>query len=397
MFNELSLLPPDALLGLTRLFNEDARERKIDLGVGVFRTIDGRTPVLESVRRAEANLLRAQTTKVYTPPEGVPGFAETISRLVLGDGHPAITGGRVFAQQTPGGCGALRLGAELLKRAGATRIVIGSPTWANHQPLLSAAGLKIEMVPHYDAKTGGLFLDDFMRAVEGLGRGDVLLLHGGCHNPTGADLSHGEIDRIIALAERQGFVPLIDFAYHGFAADLDADAFMAREVARRLPEALITYSCSKNFGLYRERAGALFLIGASAERTAAMKSHALALARGMWSMPPAHGGAIVAEILKSPELTSLWKREVAEMGAQIRANRRLLVSKARDMQFGDRVAHIERQNGMFSLLPLNEPQVMAMRERFGIYMAGNGRANLCGVNEANVDYLCASLRDAMRG
>jgi aspartate/tyrosine/aromatic aminotransferase len=396
MFADLSLLPPDALLGLTRLFNEDKREKKLDLGVGVFRTIDGRTPILQSVRRAEAKVLSAQTTKVYTPPEGASGFAEAIAALVLGAGHAAIADGRVFALQTPGGCGALRVGAELLKRAGAARVVIGAPTWANHQPLLSAAGLAIEMVPYYDAETGGLFFDDFMRAVEKLGPRDVLLLHGGCHNPTGADLSSAQIDRVIAAAERQGFLPFVDFAYHGFAADLDADAFTAREIARRLPEALITYSCSKNFALYRERTGALFLIGGTAERLAAMKSQALSLARGIYSMPPAHGGAIVAEILQSAELTALWKREVAEMAAQIRKNRRLFVETAGEMQFGDRVSYIERHNGMFSMLPLSEAQVMAMRERYGVYMANTGRFNLCGVNEKNVEHLCAGLREVLR-
>ncbi|NWG71079.1 MAG: aspartate/tyrosine/aromatic aminotransferase [Parvularculaceae bacterium] len=396
MFADLPLLPPDALLGLTKLFNEDKRAVKIDLGVGVFRTLDGRTPILESVKRAEAKLLSAQTTKVYTPPEGAPGFADAIARLLLGEGHPAVADGRVFALQTPGGCGALRVGAELLKRAGAARVVAGAPTWANHQPLLAAAGLAVEMVPYYDAKTGGLFFDDFMSAVEKLGPKDVLLLHGGCHNPTGADLSPAQIDRVIAAAERHGFAPLVDFAYHGFAADLDADAFMAREIARRLPEALITYSCSKNFGLYRERVGALFLIGETRERVAAMRSQALSLARGNYSMPPAHGGSIVAEILQSSDLAALWKREVAEMAAQIRENRRLFVRTAGEMQFGERVAAIERQNGMFSMLPLSEAQVMAMRERYGVYMANTGRINLCGVNRMNVEYLCNGLKDVLR-
>lgn len=396
MFAQMPLLPPDALLGLTRLYNEDKREKKIDLGVGVFRTIDNKTPILTSVKRAEARIVEAQATKVYTPPEGAPGFADAIARLVLGDLHPAIADARVFALQTPGGCGALRLGAELLKRAGAARIVIGAPTWANHQPLLSAAGLAIEMIPYYDAKSGGIAFDDFMRGVEKLGPADVLLLHGGCHNPTGADLSNGEIERVVAAAERQGFLPFVDFAYHGFAADLDADAFAVREIARRLPEALVSYSCSKNFGLYRERTGALFMIGGEAARTAAMKSHALNLARGIYSMPPAHGGSIVSEILQSAELSALWRREVAAMAAQIRMNRRLLVETAGAMQLGDRLRYIESQNGMFSMLPLTEVQVMAMRERYGVYMASTGRINLCGVNEKNVEHLVAGVRDVMR-
>lgn len=397
MFADLPLLPPDALLGITRLFNEDKREKKIDLGVGVFRTLDGKTPILNAVKHGEARLIAAQTTKVYTPPEGAPGFNDAIAKLVLGATHPALKDGRAFALQTPGGCGALRIGADLLKRAGAAKVFMGAPTWANHQPLFSAAGLSIEMIPYYDAATGGVRFPEFMSGVEKLGSKDALLLHGGCHNPTGADLSTAEIEAVIRASERQGFFVFIDFAYHGFATDLEADAHLCREAAARLPEVLISYSCSKNFGLYRERVGALFLIGKTAERTAAMKSNALALARGNYSMPPAHGGAIVAEILHSTELTELWTREVADMTAVIRKNRRLLVETARDMQLGDRLSFVETQNGMFSMLPLGETEVAAMRERHGVYMAGNGRINLCGVNETNVEHLCAGLRDVLRG
>jgi aspartate/tyrosine/aromatic aminotransferase len=396
MFADIPLLPPDSLLGLTRLFNEDPRAKKIDLGVGVFRTADNRTPILHAVKRAEAKLVGAQSTKVYTPPEGAPGFGDALTRLVFGERHPAVADARIFALQTPGGCGALRIGAELLKRAKARRIVVGSPTWANHQPLLSSAGHAIEMIPYYDAKSCAVLFDAFLAAVEKLGPEDVLLLHGGCHNPTGADLSKAQIERIIDAAERQGFLCFIDFAYHGFATDLDSDAYLAREMAKRLPELLVSYSCSKNFGLYRERAGALFMVGRNAERTAALKSQALALARGIYSMPPAHGGAIVAEILQSPDLSAQWKKEVAEMGAAIRASRKLLVRTAEAMQIGG-LGYIEGQNGMFSMLPLSEAQVLAMRERHGVYMAGNGRINLCGVNEGNVEHLVSGLRDAMRG
>lgn len=397
MFADLSLLPADPLLGITRLFNEDARAQKIDLGVGVFRTIDGKTPVLAAVRKAEANVIAAQTTKVYTPPDGAPGFGDAITRLVFGADHPVISGERVFALETPGGCGALRVGGELLKRAKTRKVVIGKPTWPNHEPLLAAAGLAIEMVPYYDAATGGVKFDEFLAAAEKLEAVDTLLIHGGCHNPTGADLSRTQIDAILSAAEKRGFFVFIDFAYHGFAADLEKDAYLVREAARRLPEALVSYSCSKNFGLYRERVGALFMIGRDKGRRDAMKSHALSLARGMYSMPPAHGGSIVAEILNSPELSAMWRREVAEMSAQIRANRKLLVATADAMQFGDKIRYVESQNGMFSMLPVSEPQVLAMRERSGVYMANSGRINICGVNVRNVEHLCSGLRDVLRG
>jgi aspartate/tyrosine/aromatic aminotransferase len=388
MFADLSALPPDSLLGLTKAFNEDTRARKIDLGVGVFRTPDNRTPVLAAVAEAQRRLIGRETTKAYIQPEGAPGFAGALRALVLGD---AIGADRCAVVQTPGGCGALRVGAELLKRAGATSIAIGTPTWANHQPLLSASGLRIAMIPYYDAKTGGVDFGAFHDAAAKLGPNDVLLLHGGCHNPTGADLTDEEIDTLVDLAVKRGFLPFVDFAYHGFAKGLDEDAALVRRLAARAPEFLVSYSCSKNFGLYRERAGALFLIGANADRTEAMKSHVLNIARQIYSMPPAHGGILVADILATPALDRQWRSELDAMRRAVIDNRRLLVKTAADHQLGDRLDFVARQHGMFSILPLTEPQVVALREQHGVYLAPNGRANLCGVNEGNVAHLCEAL------
>lgn len=392
MFSDLAALQPDALLGLTKLFSEDPRAKKIDLGVGVYRTPDNRTPVMEAVASAQRRLVERETTKVYMPPEGAPGFGEALRALVFGS---SIAADRCAVVQTPGGCGALRVGAELLKRAGAEGIAIGSPTWANHNPLLSAAGLRIEMLPYYDAKSGGVDFSAFYGAAARLGAGDALLLHGGCHNPTGADLSPEEIDAIIDLAAKNGFLPFVDFAYHGFARGLDADAEMVRRMAERLPELLVSYSCSKHFGLYRERTGALMMVGANAGRAEAMKSHVVNAARQIYSMPPAHGAILVADILSTPDLSMIWRRELETMRRAVEDNRRLLVRTARDHQLGGRLDFIERQNGMFSLLPVDERQVLALRERHGIYVAGNGRANLCGVNDGNVAHLCEALADVL--
>ncbi|MEX0644548.1 MAG: aromatic amino acid transaminase [Parvularculaceae bacterium] len=391
----MKLLPQDALLGITKAFAEDSRALKIDLGVGVFRDAENRTPVLKAVKTGERRLLEAQTTKTYTRPEGAPGFPEAIARLLLGENHGALRDARCAAVQTVGGCGALRLGAELLRRAEARAIHIGSPTWPNHHPLLSAAGHKIEMIPYYDATKRRIEFAAFLAAIKQLGPTDALLLHGPCHNPTGADLARDEIDAIIDCAERQGFLPIIDMAYHGFAGSLDEDAYMAREMARRAPEVVISYSCSKNFGLYRERTGALIVVGESAERANALRSHLLNLARGSYSMPPAHGGAIVAEILNSAELTKAWRDELAGMRNAIKESRRLLARTAAEMQMGDGLAYLERQNGMFSLLPLSDAQVAEMRAKHGVYLAGSGRINLCGVNARNVAQLCEGLRDVM--
>lgn len=392
MFADLSALPPDALLGLTKLFNEDKREKKIDLGVGVFRTPDNRTPVLAAVAEAQKRLVAQETTKVYLPPEGAPGFGAAIRKLVLGDALPAE---RCAVVQTPGGCGALAVGAILLNRAGATGVSIGSPTWANHHPLLSAAGLKISMVPYYNAATGAVDFDAFYGTAAKLGPTDALLLHGGCHNPTGADLSNDDVDAIVDLAGKNGFLPFVDFAYHGFARGLDEDAYLVRRLAERAPEFVVTYSCSKNFGLYRERTGALILVGKDAGRAEAMRSHVVNIARQIYSMPPAHGGIMVADILSTPDLDRAWRAELESMRRAVVSNRRLLVKTAAEHQLGDPLSYIERQNGMFSLLPVDERQVQALRERHGVYIAGNGRANLCGVNESNVSHLCEALADVL--
>jgi aspartate/tyrosine/aromatic aminotransferase len=392
MFADLAALPPDALLGLTKLFNDDPRTRKIDLGVGVYRTPDNRTPVMEAVASAQRRLVDRETTKAYIAPEGAPGFGDALRELVFG---PTLAVKRCAIVQTPGGCGALRVGAELLKRAGARSISIGAPTWANHYPLLSAAGLKIEMVPYYDEKAGRVDFGAFYDAASRLSESDALLLHGGCHNPTGADLSFEEIDAIIDLAAKRGFLPFVDFAYHGFALGLDDDAAMVRRMAQRLPEFLVSYSCSKHFGLYRERTGALITVGADAARAGAMKSHVVNIARQIYSMPPAHGGFLVTDILSTPDLAASWRRELEAMRRAVAGNRRLIVKTAREHQLGERLDFIERQYGMFSLLPVDERQVLALRERHGVYVAANGRANICGVNEGNVDHLCEALADVL--
>lgn len=392
MFADLDLLPPDPILGMSKVFREDPRKNKIDLGVGVFRTPDGRTPIMKAVSEAEQIVATTHPSKVYTPPDGVPGFNDHLVTLLLGAGHRALNEGRVASVQAPGGCGALRLAGEILSKNKAAKITIGEPTWANHFPLLSAAGNVIDMVPYYNTKTNAIEFDAFLDAVKQLRRRDVLLLHAGCHNPTGADLSPSQIDQIADLAAEQGFLPLIDSAYHGFAVDLHEDAYMARTFAERLPEVLITYSCSKNFGLYRERTGAFIIVGQDSKSATAVKSHAMSIARSMWSMPPAHGGAIVTEILKSDELTKLWKDELAEMNAAVRENRKLLVSAANEIGLGNRLGFITEQAGMFSMLPLNETEVQAMREDHAIYIVAGGRINMCGVNAANAANLAKAFQ-----
>ena len=392
MFDAADLLPPDAILGLTKAFNDDPREAKIDLGVGVYRTIDGKTPIMKAVKEAESAVMAAEQTKAYTPPEGAAGFTTRILNLIFGEDSPGIGEGRAAAVQAPGGCGALRLSAELLKRLGAKTISTGAPTWANHKPLMAAAGYDIKMLPFYDTAASEIDFDAYMAAVKKLGADDVLLIHGCCHNPTGADLSVEQIDALADVAKTQGFLPLIDVAYHGFARDLEADAYLVRAFSERLPEVLVTYSCSKNFGLYRERIGALVMVAKDADRAAAVKSHALNIARANYSMPPAHGGAIVSEILGSEELSKLWREELAEMADNVRGNRVALVDAAKEAGLGNRLSYIAQQNGMFSLLPLTDEEVVAMRTEHGVYVVGGGRINMCGVNTGNAGHLVKAFK-----
>lgn len=396
MFSDLKLLPPDAILGLSAAFRADTRENKIDLGVGVFRTPDNETPVMKAVAAAQKDLVEHETTKVYLPPEGAPGFGEAIVNLLFGADHPAVKDERAIAIQTPGGCGALRIGGELLKRAGANSVHVGEPTWANHKPLLEAAGLEVITLPFYNKENCVIDFADFMAGVEKLGSNDVLLLHGCCHNPTGSDLTREQIDAVFDAAEKQGFAVFIDTAYHGFGESLEDDAYMAREAARRLPSALISYSCSKNFGLYRERAGALIALGENAKHAETMASHIKSLARGAYSMPPAHGGLLVSKILHDDKLRKVWEDELNEMREAVIGNRELLVKTAREMQLGDQLDFITQQRGMFSMLPVTKEQTDVFREKHGVYMTGNGRINMCGVNTGNVEVLVAAYRDVVR-
>ncbi len=392
MFESLAALPPDPLLGVTMRFRADPRPEKVDLGVGVFRNRNNETPVMRAVAEAQRRLVAKETSKVYLPPESAPGFAPAIKRLLFGPQDDP----RIAVVQTPGGSGALRIAAELLKRAGATAISVSTPTWANHSPLLGASGLTIRQVPYYDAMTGGVDFAAFHDAAAKLGPKDALLIHAGCHNPTGADLSHEEIDAIIDLAAARKFLPFVDCAYHGFAAGLEEDAYIVRAMAKRLPELLVAYSCSKHFGLYRERAGAVAMLGADAAAAAAMTTHAVNAGRQMYSMPPAHGALLVAEVLADPALEASWRAELEEMRLAVKGSRKLLVDAAHAHQLGDRLNHLLRQNGMFSLLPIDEAQVTTLRERHALHLVNSGRINLCAVNEGNADRIASALADVMR-
>ncbi|MGD8175693.1 aromatic amino acid transaminase [Marinimicrobium sp. ARAG 43.8] len=398
MFASLSLLPNDPILGLSIAFQRDTHPNKVDLGVGVYRNASGVTPVMAAVREAEQWLLREETSKGYTPPDGYPGSNQAVRELALGLDHPALAAGRVATVQTPGGCGALRLAAELVQRASpGAQVWVSNPTWANHGPLLGNAGLSLKEYPYYDFERHTLDFDRMLAALQTVPAGDIVLLHAACHNPCGADLTPSQWQQVTDLAKAQGFIPFIDMAYQGFGEGLEEDACGPRLMAKQLPEVVLAVSFSKNFGLYRERAGALLVVGEGRSQAEAVQSQLLSVARGLYSMPPAHGSALVATIWQSEALREQWREELAEMRGRIQVLRQSLVgalAKAvpeRDFGF------IARERGMFSFLGLSETEVGRLQRDFSIYMTDNSRINVAGLNQDKVDYVAEAVARVLNG
>ena len=396
MFDVLQAYPPDPILRLIADFRADPRTDKVDLGVGVYKDESGHTPIMAAVKAAESRVFAGEDSKTYIGPAGVPEFNVEIQQLTFGPRHPAVADARVATVLTPGGCGALRVGAELLKRAAPDATIwVSDPTWANHIPLLGNTGLKIREYPYYDRAGSTLRFDAMLSALAEAGRGEVVLLHGCCHNPCGADLDLDQWRAVAELAERRGFLPFVDLAYQGLGDGLDADAAGLRLLAERVPEMLVASSCSKNFGLYRERVGSLSVVGASAPRAEIAVSHVNNIVRGIYSMPPSHGGAIVAEILRDAELARQWREELDGMRERINGLRRLLREKLHARGVARDFAFIERERGMFSFLGLSEAQVARLIAEFGIYMVNSSRINVAGISQANVDYVVEALAAVM--
>ena len=365
-FSDLAMQPADALLGLIGLYRADMRAGKIDLGVGMFRDDAGRTPVMRAVKAAEATLLRDQESKSYLGAEGDVRFVELLAEVAFG-----ARADRPVGIQTPGGTGALRLGAELIARSRpAATIWIGTPTWPNHAPIFREAGMTTRTHRFYDMAGEAIDFDGMIEDLREAEAGDVLLLHGCCHNPTGADFTGAQWQEIGRLCESRGLVPFIDLAYQGLGNGLEADAAGMRGLLGMVPEALVAYSCDKNFGLYRERVGALWVQSGAAEL---VRSNLLALARSLWSMPPDHGAAVTRLVLEDDALRADWASELDGMRARINGLRATLAAGH------PRLAAIADQRGMFALLPLGPAAVEALRRDHGIYMAGNGRINIAGL------------------
>lgn len=392
MFETLKPLPPDAILGIMTLFRADQHPGKIDLSVGVYQDEKGRTPVLECVKRAERAILDKQDTKTYVAIAGNAVFNKGAEELIYGPSHPALKAGRVTTVQAPGGSGALSVAGHLLSRAKPNaRVYLSDPSWPNHLPLLKTAGLTLENYPYYDYRNHRVDFDAMAAKLETANAGELVLIHGCCHNPSGADLSNEQWQALTALCERRGLVPFVDFAYQGLAEGLEQDAYGARLMAERLPEVVIVTSCSKNLGLYRERVGAASFVSATAEQSKLALANAMNVARGIYSMPPDHGAAIAGKVFSDGELAALWAKELEEMRGRLNSLRKLLVVKLAERDTPMDFSFIAKERGLFSFLGITREQVIRLREEFHVYMIESSRINIAGINHANVDYVADSI------
>jgi aspartate aminotransferase len=392
MFEHLDAIPPDPILGLIAAYAADSNPKKIDLGIGVYRDEFGNTPMLDCVVEAERILLDTQTTKTYLGPPGVAGFNQAIGELILGKDNEAFKQGRVRTVQTPGGTGALRVAADLVKVAKPeSELWASDPTWANHLALFPGAGVVMHSYPYFDAENSGLRYDDMIAALQQRGPGDIVLFHACCHNPCGVSPNPEQWQEIANIAGERGFTPMVDIAYMGFERGVEEDSLCIRLFAEQCPEVIFASSCSKNFAMYRERVGAITVVAGNAEKAAAVESVIHNVTRKNYSMPPAHGPAVIDIILHSEELTAQWQVELAAMRDRINGLRKTLSEKIAAAGIQRDFSFIQRQSGMFSFMGLSVEQVHRLRDEFAIYTVNSSRVNVASFNERNMDYFIEAL------
>ncbi|EKO3913307.1 aspartate/tyrosine/aromatic aminotransferase [Vibrio metschnikovii] len=393
MFEKVVAAPADPILGLTEEFKSDPRTDKINLGVGIYKNEAGQTPVLATVKKAEAALLESEKTKSYLTIEGTAEYGLAVQKLLFGEQADIINAQRAKTAQAPGGTGALRVAGEFIKRQlGDVKVWISNPTWANHHSVFGAAGLETTEYTYYNAEKKDKDFPAMLADLEQASAGDVVLLHGCCHNPTGIDPTLEEWEILAKLVAEKGLLPLFDFAYQGFAKGVEEDAAGLRIFAQYNPEILVASSFSKNFGLYNERVGAFTLVAASADVANTAFSQVKAIIRSIYSNPPAHGAAVVTYILQNPALRAEWEAEVAEMRERIQEMRELFVTRLQEIGVNADFSFIERQNGMFSFSGLNKQQVQRLKEEFGIYIVGSGRISVAGMTKNNMSPLCEGIK-----
>ena len=392
MFEHLQAIPPDPILGLIAAYAADPNPKKIDLGIGVYRDELGNTPMLDCVVEAERILLDTQTTKTYLGPPGVAGFNQAIGELILGKDNEALKQGRVRTVQTPGGTGALRVAADLVKVAKPeSELWASDPTWANHLALFPGAGVVMHSYPYFDAENSSLRYDDMIAALQQRGPGDIVLFHACCHNPCGVSPNPEQWQVIANIAGERGFTPMVDIAYMGFERGVEEDSLCIRLFAEQCPEVIFASSCSKNFAMYRERVGAITVVAGTAEKAAAVESVIHNVTRKNYSMPPAHGPAVIDIILHSEELTAQWHVELAAMRDRINGLRKTLSEKIAAAGINRDFSFIQRQSGMFSFMGLTVEQVHRLRDEFAIYTVNSSRVNVASFNERNMDYFIEAL------
>ncbi len=391
MFNNIAQVPGDPILGLIETYKKDTNPRKVDLGVGVYRSANGTTPILKSVKKAGAWLQKSESTKEYIGSHGDPQFSNAMLSLVLGKASPAVLANRASASQTLGGSGALKVGADFIKsHLPMASIWMPSPTWSNHIGIFKGAGIGIREYSYID-KNNSLDFDNMIEALKQVPSGDVVLLHACCHNPTGFDLSQSQWGQVLEVVRARKLLPLIDLAYQGFGDGIEEDAYGVRLLAEGLDELIITCSCSKNFGLYRERTGCLILIAKTTGQMKSIRSQLAVLARGNYSSPPHHGGAVVSVILESDILKSLWLEELREMRSRIIEMRHVFLDAMAIHGLKDNFSNVISQRGIFSYTGLTVNQVERLRKEFSIYMVGSGRANISGLTTQNISYVAEAV------
>lgn len=392
MFQSIEAAPVDPILGLTDAFKADPNPEKINLGVGVYQDESGVTPVMPSVAEATRRVVATEKTKSYLPIPGAPEYGAAVQRLLFGAEHEIVTSGRAATSHTPGGTGALRVTGDFLKQnlPGAT-LWLTDPTWANHPAIFAAAGVPTDKLPYFDPKTNGLNFVGLLSALNCVPAGDAVLLHGCCHNPSGIDPTADQWKVIAETLAERGVLPILDFAYQGFGEGVEEDAAGLRQFCRPGAELIVCGSFSKNFGLYRERVGAVTLVASDTEASQRVQSQVKRAIRTNYSNPPAHGAALVTTILTDPHLAKQWDKEVAEMRDRINSMRTLLVEKLAEHGAEGDYSFIQRQKGMFSFSGLTKDQVEKLRKEHSIYIVGSGRINVAGVSTKNVDRLCAAI------
>ena len=393
MFESLRAVSADPILNLSVLYRQDTNPNKVDLGVGVYKDETGHTAIMKAVSRAEERLLVEEDTKAYVGMAGSKRFCDLLAQVTLGADHQVLTDKRVAVAQTPGGSGALRVLAEFINVAkpGAT-VWVGNPTWANHIPVMQSAGLIIKQYPYYDSETQAVDFDAMLATLETEPEaGDVVLLHGCCHNPSGADLTIEQWQATADLIKAKGLLPYVDIAYQGLGEGMDEDAAGLRLMANTVPEMVIASSCSKNFGLYRERTGTAMIIASTSEHASLAQSQMHSVIRANYSMPPSHGALVVETILADPKLKQMWRDELKTMRKRIKDLRSQLVDAIKAEGVQQDFSFIERQKGMFSFLGVNAEQVDQLVNKHSVYLVGSSRINLAGLNQHNIAYVAKSI------